>query len=121
MTGSRIHLLLATLMGASGVMLWAYAAHSTSGSSLVTAAQFLLIHAIAVVGLTACRKQGLLHNRSANLAMAGLILGCILFSGDLAARALLGGGLFPMAAPSGGILLIAGWLAAAISALVPQH
>jgi uncharacterized membrane protein YgdD (TMEM256/DUF423 family) len=120
MTASRIHLLLASLMGASGVMLWAYAAHSTVGASLVTAAQFLLLHAIAVVGTTACRKQKLLEGRTASIAAAALILGAILFSGDLAARAILGNGLFPMAAPTGGFLLIGGWILAAVSALLPQ-
>jgi uncharacterized membrane protein YgdD (TMEM256/DUF423 family) len=120
MTASRIHLLLAALMGASGVVLWAYAAHSTAGASLVTAAQFLLLHAVAVIGLTACRKQMLMPGRTANMSVTVLILGTVLFSGDLAARALLGHGLFPRAAPTGGIVLIAGWLLAAIATLLPQ-
>jgi uncharacterized membrane protein YgdD (TMEM256/DUF423 family) len=121
MTASRIHILLAALMGAAGVAFWAMAAHRTGGESLVTAAQFLLIHACSVLGLTACRKQALLHGRIASVAAALLILGALLFSGDIAARVLAGGRLFPMAAPLGGSLLILGWLAAAISAVWPQH
>jgi uncharacterized membrane protein YgdD (TMEM256/DUF423 family) len=121
MTASRIHLFLAALMGASGVALWAYAAHSTAGASLITAAQFLLLHAVAVIGITACRKQILVHAKAASVATAVLILGAFLFSGDLAARAFLGNGLFPMAAPTGGILLISGWILAAVSSLLPQH
>jgi uncharacterized membrane protein YgdD (TMEM256/DUF423 family) len=121
MTASRIQLLLAMLMGAAGVALWAYAAHRITGTSLVTAAQFLLFHAVAVIGITACRKQGLLQDRTASLAVAGLIFGVVLFSGDLAARAFLGQGLFPMAAPAGGLLLIAGWLVAGVSALIPAQ
>ncbi len=117
MNASRIHLLFAALMGAVGVALWAMAAHRAGGESLVTSAQFLLIHACAVLGLTACRKQGLIHDRIAGLASAVLILGTVLFSGDIAARVLAGGRLFPMAAPVGGSLLILGWLVAGLAAL----
>jgi uncharacterized membrane protein YgdD (TMEM256/DUF423 family) len=117
MSASRIHILLAALMGGAGVSLWAMAAHRAGGESLVTAAQFLLIHACAVIGLTACRKQGLLHWRIASIATALLILGTLLFSGDIAARVLASGRLFPMAAPLGGSLLILGWLVAGVSAV----
>jgi uncharacterized membrane protein YgdD (TMEM256/DUF423 family) len=117
MSASRIHILFAALMGASGVALWAMAAHRAGGESLVTSAQFLLIHACAVLGLTACRKQALVHDRIASLASAVLILGTVLFSGDIAVRVMAGGRLFPMAAPVGGSLLILGWLMAGISAV----
>jgi uncharacterized membrane protein YgdD (TMEM256/DUF423 family) len=116
MTASRIHILLAALMGAAGVALWAMAAHR-GGPNAATAAQMLLLHASAVIGLTACRKQGLIRDRIASLATSALILGAVLFSGDIAARALLGFGLFPMAAPTGGVLLMGGWLLAAVAAL----
>jgi uncharacterized membrane protein YgdD (TMEM256/DUF423 family) len=117
MNASRIHILFAALMGAAGVALWAMAAHRAGGESLVTSAQFLLIHACAVLGLTACRKLGLVHDRIASVASAVLILGTLLFSGDIAARVLAGGRLFPMAAPVGGSLLILGWLVAGVSAV----
>jgi uncharacterized membrane protein YgdD (TMEM256/DUF423 family) len=116
MTASRIHIALAALMGAAGVILWAMAAHR-GGANAATAAQMLLLHAASVLGLTACRKQGVLQDRLATLATAALILGAILFSGDLSARAFLGFGLFPMAAPAGGLVLIAGWVMAGLSAL----
>jgi uncharacterized membrane protein YgdD (TMEM256/DUF423 family) len=116
MTASRIHILLAALMGAVAVALWAMAAHR-GGPMAATAAQMLLIHAAAVLGLTACRKQGLIGDRIASLASTVLILGAILFSADIAARALGGFGLFPMAAPAGGFLMIGGWLLAALAAL----
>jgi uncharacterized membrane protein YgdD (TMEM256/DUF423 family) len=41
-----------------------------------------------------------------------------LFSGDLALRAFAGHRLFPMAAPTGGIILIAAWLALAAAAVI---
>jgi uncharacterized membrane protein YgdD (TMEM256/DUF423 family) len=117
MSASRIHILFAAFMGAVGVAFWAMAAHRAGGESLVTSAQFLLIHACAVLGLTACRKQALIHDRIASIASAGLILGTVLFSGDIALRVLAGGRLFPMAAPVGGSLLILGWLVAGVSAV----
>ena len=120
MSASRIHILFAALMGAAGVALWAMAAHRAGGDSLVTSAQFLLIHACAVLGLTACRKQGLVHDRIASLAAAVLILGTVLFAGDIAARVLAGGRLFPMAAPLGGSLLIAGWLTVGVAVVWPH-
>jgi uncharacterized membrane protein YgdD (TMEM256/DUF423 family) len=120
MSASRIHILLAALMGGAGVSLWAMAAHRAGGESLVTAAQFLLIHACSVIGLTACRKQGLLHGQITSVAAALLILGTLLFSGDIAMRVLAGGRLFPLAAPLGGSLLILGWLVVALSAIWPR-
>jgi uncharacterized membrane protein YgdD (TMEM256/DUF423 family) len=48
------------------------------------------------------------------------VLGAGLFAADVAARAYLGGQLFPFAAPAGGTILILAWLfliAAALAAL----
>jgi uncharacterized membrane protein YgdD (TMEM256/DUF423 family) len=117
MTAARIHLLIAALMGAAGVSLWAMAAHRAGGAQLVTAAQFLLLHAATVIGLTAARKQRLLADLPTRIAISGLLAGALLFSGDLALRALAGRGLFPFAAPAGGFLLIGSWLLAAASAI----
>jgi uncharacterized membrane protein YgdD (TMEM256/DUF423 family) len=47
-----------------------------------------------------------------------MLLAVSLFSGDVAARVLLGERLFPMAAPLGGSLLILSWLIAGISGIV---
>jgi uncharacterized membrane protein YgdD (TMEM256/DUF423 family) len=49
------------------------------------------------------------------------VLGAVLFSSDIALRAFAGSRLFAMAAPTGGIILIAAWIglaAAAIGALM---
>jgi uncharacterized membrane protein YgdD (TMEM256/DUF423 family) len=48
-------------------------------------------------------------------------MGLALFSGDLSLRAMHGIPLFPMAAPAGGLLLMAGWLLAALVALIPTR
>ncbi len=104
---------LAGLMGAAGVALAARAAHAGNDASLMTAALFLLIHATAMIGLAALAPAGRW------LAGAGLVLalGTLLFSTDLAIRHFGGSGLFAMAAPAGGVLMILGWLAVCLAAL----
>jgi len=52
------------------------------------------------------------------IGLIGWVLGAILFSGDVALRAFVGHRLFPMAAPSGGIILIVAWLALTVAAAV---
>jgi len=103
---SRLLIFLAGLMGAAGVALSAYAAHAEGGANLTTAATFLMIHAAAVAGLCAGAptRRGLLQ------AASLLVLGAALFSGDIAMRAISGAPLWRMAAPTGGVMLIVGWL-----------
>ena len=64
-------------------------------------------------------QPGLLLART-DLRIGSLILlvGLLLFCGDLLARDFLGSRLFPLSAPIGGTLLIVGWLVIAGSALV---
>jgi uncharacterized membrane protein YgdD (TMEM256/DUF423 family) len=109
---------LAGLLGAAGVGAAAAAAHVGGGQLLETAATFLMINSAAVLAVVALAQRA--SRRSTVvfvIAALLLIAGMILFCGDFALRALAGRALFPMAAPSGGILLIAGWLAAATAAL----
>jgi uncharacterized membrane protein YgdD (TMEM256/DUF423 family) len=88
----------------------AASAHVTGGGSLATAANFLLIHAAAALAVAAHADQG--RTPFAWYAVATAMLGAVaLFSGDLALFSLRGSHLFPMAAPIGGSLLIAAWLA----------
>ena len=112
-----ILLILAALYGACGVILAAAAAHAAPGAGLDSAAYLLLFHAVAVLGGAALVQQGLLWRTLAVLALAAWLLGAGLFAGDVALRAFAGHRLFPMAAPSGGIILIAGWLALAAAAI----
>jgi uncharacterized membrane protein YgdD (TMEM256/DUF423 family) len=116
-----ILLVLAGLMGAGGIVLAAAGAHMAPGSGLDSAAYMLLFHAAAVLGGAALAQQGVLWRPLAMIVLAAWVLGAALFSGDIALRALAGHRLFAMAAPSGGIILIAAWLglaAAAIAELV---
>jgi uncharacterized membrane protein YgdD (TMEM256/DUF423 family) len=113
-------LVLAGLAGACGVVLAAAAAHVATGSGLDSAAYLLLFHAVAVLGAAGLADRGLLWRPLAVVAMVAFVLGSGLFAGDIAMRAFANQRLFPMAAPTGGTLLILGWLvltSAAIAAL----
>jgi uncharacterized membrane protein YgdD (TMEM256/DUF423 family) len=112
-----IVLVLAGLMGAGGIVLAAAGAHAASGAGLDSAAYMLLFHAAAIIGVSALAQQGMLWRPLALAALAAWIIGSALFAGDLALRAFAGHRLFVMAAPSGGIILIAGWLAFAAAAI----
>ncbi len=101
----RALILLSGLTGAAGVALAAWASHRGGGDVLTTAALFLMIHAGPAAALA------LAPPRRALLAAASILLaGAILFGGDLALR--FGAGLrpLPVAAPTGGVLMILGWL-----------
>ncbi len=108
----------AGLMGAAGVILLAAAAHAAPGAGLDSAGQMLLFHAIAVIGGASALHQGLLFRPLTLAAAIGLVVGAVLFSGDIAMRAFAGHRLFPYAAPTGGLVLIASWLAVAVAAIV---
>jgi uncharacterized membrane protein YgdD (TMEM256/DUF423 family) len=110
MAADRLLVLAAGLSGAAGVALSAVAAHK-GGAFTGTAASFLLMHAPAFL---AASLHG--ENRILRAACLVLLAGLVLFCGDLLARDFLGARLFPMAAPAGGSLMIAGWLAIALSA-----
>lgn len=101
---------LAGLMGAGGVALAAASAHAVPNAGLDSAGHMLLFHAAAVLGVTAVLQAGLLWRPLGLVAAFGLALGAVLFAGDIALRAFAGHRLFPMAAPSGGMILIASWL-----------
>ena len=115
---TSILLVLACLMGAAGVTLAAAAAHGTPGAGLDSAAYLLLFHAVAALSAASLADHGLLWRPLGLLAMAGFVAGGGLFAGDVAMRAFAGHRLFPMAAPTGGVLLILGWLVLAAAAIV---
>jgi len=118
MTATRIHLIVAGLMGAWGVTLLAAARHVAGGEMATIAAQMLLFHAPALVAWTLARKAGALHDLVARIAISGLALGVVLFAGDLAIRGLGGDRLFANAAPLGGSLAILSWLGLALAAMI---
>lgn len=107
---------VAALEGVAGVVLSAAAAHIEAGPLIDTASRFLMIHAAAGLGLAALAATA--APRWLLAATFAMQAGTALFSGDLAVRAFTGSRLFPYAAPIGGSLMIAGWAALALWALV---
>ena len=117
----RILIVLAAIMGADGVILAAASAHGAEASRLAAASSMLLFHATAVLGVVALADRGLVHARLGLLSAFGFVLAAGLFAGDLTLRQYAGHGLFPMAAPAGGTLLIASWLALGVAAAWPRR
>ena len=110
-------LLVAGLMGLAGVAAAAAASHGSDPRLMASASAMCLAHAPALIALHA----GWSSVRTAPLAAALLILGTALFAGDLVFRHSAGHGLFPMSAPTGGLLMMAGWLAVALGAFLPRR
>ena len=107
---------LAGLMGASGVAVGAAGAHVGGGDLARTSSTFLLVHAAAIAAGSAA---GLALPRTSALLVAALGLltvGGILFGGEVGVAALLDWRPAPLAAPTGGLCLIAGWLCLSVSA-----
>ena len=112
MNSDRFLVLAGGLCGVAGVALSATAAHAGGGNT-GTAASFLLMHAPVFLAI------GLIGGgRVPRVGSWALLLGLVLFSGDLLMRHYAGVRLFPMAAPAGGLLMIAGWLVVAASAFI---
>jgi uncharacterized membrane protein YgdD (TMEM256/DUF423 family) len=117
----RILAILAAIMGADGVILAAAAAHQPDAARLASASSMLLFHALAVLAAVALAERGILHLRIGMLAAWGFVVATALFAGDLSLRQYAGHSLFPFAAPTGGTLLIASWLALAVAAAWPRR
>lgn len=118
---ARILIVLAAIMGADGVILAAASAHGADASRLASASSMLLFHASAVLGAVALIERGMIHARLGLLSAVGFVIAASLFAGDLTLRQYAGHGLFPMAAPTGGTLLIASWLMLGIAAAWPRR
>ena len=102
------------ILAALAIALSAYAAHGVADAhargNLQTAAMYAFAHGVALVVLAPAAAR-----RLRRLALGGLLLGTFLFAGSLAGGALLG---WPTRlAPSGGILLMASWLALAVDSV----
>jgi uncharacterized membrane protein YgdD (TMEM256/DUF423 family) len=117
----RILIILAAIMGADGVILAAASAHQPDAARLASASSMLLFHALAVLAAVALTERGVLHVRIGLIAAWGFIVAAILFAGDLTVRQYAGHSLFPMAAPTGGTLLIVSWIVLAIAAAWPRR
>ncbi|HVW92369.1 MAG TPA: DUF423 domain-containing protein [Devosia sp.] len=110
----RALLAAAGIAGALGVATAAGAAH-LGQPNLTIAADFLLFHAAALIGIA------LLASRLAIIAGWVLVVGLVLFAGDLTVLSLNGTSPLPAMAPIGGGLLIIGWLLLAASAFTGRR
>lgn len=115
----RLPIAIAGVMGACGVILAAGAAHLPDATRLASASTMLLFHALAVLATVTLAERGIIHPRIGLAALWGFIVGASLFAGDLTVRQYAGHSLFPMAAPTGGTLMIASWLVLTVAAMWP--
>ena len=116
----RILVVFAAIMGADGVILAALSAHLPDAARLGSASSMLLFHAAAVLGTVALAERGVIQLGIGLLAASGFVLAAALFATDLTVRQFADHSLFPMAAPTGGTLLILSWLALAMAAAWPR-
>ena len=115
-------LFIASIMGATGVVLAAFGEHSLAArlephalAPFETGARYQLIHALAM-GLAALAARG--AARTMAKRAAGLFLiGILLFSGSLYGLALSGIPAIGFVTPFGGLALFAGWIMLALTAL----
>jgi len=114
---SSVLISLAAVLGAAGVILLALGAHAASAAGLTSAGSILLFHAAAAIATVPSIRQGLVEPRLGTVAAGGLLLGAALFATAVALRELAGYRLFPMAAPTGGTVMIISWLALGVAAL----
>ena len=117
----RILIAIAGLYGAAGVALAAAAAHLPDAGRLGPASSMLLFHASAIAAAVLLTERGIVHRIVGLAATFGFATGVALFAGDLSLRQFAGHSLFPMAAPTGGSLLIGSWLLLAVAALWPRR
>lgn len=108
----RLVLAAAGLIGAAGVASAAAASHGGESRNLASIAAICLAHGPALLALA-------LAGRGRMLGAAALLLsvGTMVFAADLGIREWLGHGLFPGAAPLGGLGMVAGWISIAASSL----
>ena len=115
------YLVIAGLLGATGVAAGAFGAHALQASVSSeridiwdTAAQYHLIHAAVILALA-------LHSQADEsrwrLPVMGFTLGVVLFSFSLYALVLTDMTQLAMITPVGGLILILSWLMVAIKAL----
>ena len=119
---SQLFLIIAALLGATGVMLGAFAAHGLRGklpenlfNAFETGVTYQFYHALALIVLALWLKQ----TSSPWLVASGYLwlAGVVLFSGSLYALALTGIKWFGPITPIGGVLFILGWLALLVGAV----
>lgn len=111
----RILAACGALFGAAGLAALSAGAHVDSGGNYTTAGWMLMVHAGPVVFLGTVAPFTTVWRR---LVLLFMIAGTVIFAGDVSYRTYAGESLFPMAAPTGGTLLILAWIALALVLLL---
>jgi uncharacterized membrane protein YgdD (TMEM256/DUF423 family) len=104
-TFTRIAIIAAGVLGATGVVAAAAASHTGDERILGNLALIALTQAPAILALGLYAPASLLTR----IATTCIGAGALLFSADLAMRHFTGTALFPMSAPIGGSAMILGW------------
>ena len=106
--------LIAGLFGLTAVLIGAIAAHVLTDSNAVIAVErasnYQLIHAVLLAVMT------LMTGRAAKISRWCVVLGILCFSGSIYAKYIFGLVEATKIAPTGGVLLMLGWLSLAFSA-----
>jgi len=117
---SRLFLVIAALLGASGVAFGAYASHGLANWANVQQVEFFqlavnyqLLHAITLLAVSIVGF--FITNRYLFISQIAFVLGISFFSGSLYLYVFTGTKLLGMITPIGGLLLIIAWLMFAVS------
>ncbi len=117
----RLFLLIAGILGATGVAAGAFGAHALRERlepDLLrvwnTGADYHLLHAVALLGVAWVANR--FPGAAAQTAGWAMVAGVVIFSGSLYALALSGVRVLGAVTPLGGLAFIVGWLALAASA-----
>jgi len=113
----RFLLAIAGLFGLFGVGLAAAASHITGPGQIDVAANIMLFHAPALIGLALVAHLRIAPEIAVRISGWLVALGVGLFAADLCRRGFFSEHLFPMAAPIGGTILMIGWGVFALVAL----
>ena len=122
---SRYFIVVAAFLGATAVMLGAYASHglstwasSSQVSQIQIASQYQLFHAITLLAVVLINS--LFTHRLLSLSLWLFTVGTLCFSGSLYYLVFLGSKLLVLITPLGGLLLICAWICLGISMLFKQ-
>ncbi|KZL06440.1 DUF423 domain-containing protein [Pseudovibrio sp. Ad26] len=113
--GLGLGLALGGFCGVIALLTSAASSHAVDNQYLGIISQIMMMHAAAFVGLGVA--HGITGSKGIAFAMLLLFAGVGLFCGDLAQRLFVGEKLFDFAAPTGGMLMILGWLFVFLSGL----
>jgi uncharacterized membrane protein YgdD (TMEM256/DUF423 family) len=113
LSGTRLWLIVAAALGATGVAFGAGGAHGLRSlmapeylPTFETGVRYHLLHAVALLALALAAER-----RPVTAPAALMTLGTLLFSGSLYALALGAPSGFGIVTPLGGVALLLGWLA----------